>query len=691
MQSRFVQFAFLVFAAWICAANAIAQSRTITKAIEIRALSPAEAEQGVPVDLRGIVVFIEGPQAVFLQDESSTTFFRTDRAPRFKVGDEIEVRGKTRMGLYLPGIETTASGIRVVGHRALPAGIPALFDDLVFGRYHYQRVAIEGIVRSVKPLDAKQALLRLAMGSRVMEARVEQSLESGRTLVDHRVRITGLAAGFINDRRQLVQSYVRVIDWSDVEVLAPAPPASSVSMISVKDLLTFRATGHGEQRIGTDGIVTANFSPDQAFLRQGDVGFSVRFGTPVTVEPGDLVTVAGFPEMERFSAAVVDAELVRREPGPPPSPLPFESVEKLADPLQRLIDLLDGELVSVPGFLRHAFRTESGTKVLLAGKTRTIEARLPEGIEVPAVGSRVRITGIFQVESTDLGTGFKMRAAAASLRARNAADITVLEQPSWWTARRLGIVLAAVLGITLIALLWIAILRRQVRRQTEALRSRIESEAALEERQRIAREFHDTLEQELAGVSLRLDALATRPIDDKGRHLVSASRNLVSRIQLETRDLIRDLRDSSEIAGDLAAALRGVAARHAEENSIRINVEATAFLPTLPAVTVHDLRMIAREAITNAIKHGAATEIVITVEQAAGRLNLRITDNGSGFDPARVNQDRRGHFGCAGIRERARKSRAEVTWTNTPPRGTTVEVILSLADRETTPTRTIDV
>ena len=226
-------------------------------------------------------------------------------------------------------------------------------------------------------------------------------------------------------------------------------------------------------------------------------------------------------------------------------------------------------------------------------------------------------------------------------------------------------------------LVGIAILRRQVVRQTDALRHRIEAEAALEERQRIAREFHDTLEQELAGVSLRLDALATREIDDKGRSLIAASRSLVSRIQSETRDLISDLRDPAESAGDLAAALAGVAARHASDHGSDVTLEPTAPLPTLAAAVVHDLRMIARESVTNALKHGRASRVVLRAVAQGNQLTVEISDNGCGFDPA-ATTGRRGHFGCSGMRERGRKIGADISWHSAPLQGSTVRVTLPL-------------
>ncbi len=656
-----------------------AQERVLTKAIEVRSLSPAEAEQGIPVRLRGVVVFVESVSAIFVQDETSTAFFRlAPSVPRPNVGDEIELTSTTRMGLYLPGLADTH--YKLIGRRELPPGIPVLYDDLYFGRYHYQRVSVEGIVRSVRPGPPDKSVLRLAIGSRVMDVRVEAPPPTEGSLVDHRVRITGLAAGLINaPRRQLVQPSLRVIDWTEVKILAPAPPAADAPQISAEALLAFRVDGLGEQRVRIEGVVSAAFGDDQVVLQQGTRAFAVRFGRPAALAPGDQVTIVGFPSMERFSASVVDAELLARTPGEAPAPISVDSLEELyGRPNDQQPGKHDGQLVRVTAIVRDAFKSEEGTTLLLQGGQRTVQARVPDGTDVPPQGAKVRIAGICQVETAISGSGFQSRPGLVSLRSMSASDLEVLSRPPWWTPRRLSTMLAALGGLILVAGLWIAVLRRQVRRQTAALRHRIEAEAALEERQRIAREFHDTLEQELAGVTLRLDALATRISDEKGLGLVAASRNLVSRIQVETRDLISDLRDDAETAGDLAAALAAVAARHSSDGDVDVRLESRTALPPLPATTVHDLRMMARESVNNARKHGRASHVVIDVEATADRLVLRILDNGCGFDAATAVHGKRGHFGCAGIRERGRKIGAEVTWQSSLQKGTTVAITLPL-------------
>jgi signal transduction histidine kinase len=247
----------------------------------------------------------------------------------------------------------------------------------------------------------------------------------------------------------------------------------------------------------------------------------------------------------------------------------------------------------------------------------------------------------------------------------------VLSTAPFWNARRLIITITILAGIVVLTLFWITQQRRHITR----LERKIVQQATLDERQRIAREFHDTLEQELAGLSLRLDAATTRPLEDKARNLLETSRSLVSRIQSEARNLVSDLRDTGH-ATTLAEALQILAARSPENIAIHLDLHP---IPMVPQHVTHHLRMIAQEAVTNALKHAQATQITIHLSSTPTQLNLRVTDNGCGLDPAAETHGKPGHFGCIGIRERARKIAAGVKWESAKPHGTSLIVSLPLA------------
>lgn len=663
----------------------------ITRAIDVRTLPVEQAIAGQAVRIRGTVGFIEAPGTVFIQDETAGTFFRT-KSPLgpLQPGDLVEVVGQTVTGLYLTGIE--AQSFTVLSRGDPPAPVPASYDDLIDGRFHYQRVVIEGVGRRVTALDENRSLLFIALGERVLEVRIDAPPPSDTEGVDARLRIVGLAAGGINDRRQLVFPYLRVTDWKNVTTLQDAPDESTVPLLPAAGLLRFGTPREATHRVRVQGLVLGSFADGRLFIRDPSLppppaetptpdtqpplptALSIRLSTPAEVVPGHLIEVIGFPDMQDFSAGLADASVLSvlsTEVSPAAGPASVTASELLSG-------THDADLVTLPATLLETFRTSEGTEFRLQAESVSFTAFLPSSTSIALLppGARVQATGICRVDSaTD--RGFRSRPDRASLLLRQASDLTLLSAPTWWTARRLLAALAGLGLLTLLSVIWIAGLRRQVAKQALSLRQRITHEAALEERQRIAREFHDTLEQELVGLTLHLDAAATRPAEEKMTNLVKASRQLVSRIQVEVRNIVSDLRDAPESVGDLRSALETLVSRQ-PPGAPAIRLEADKDLPALPPLTVHQLRMIAQEAVTNVLKHARATHIVLRLHREPDHLLLTITDDGVGFEPDAITHGNPGHFGCMGIRERSRKIGATVLWQRLPTGGTEVKINLPL-------------
>ena len=145
------------------------------------------------------------------------------------------------------------------------------------------------------------------------------------------------------------------------------------------------------------------------------------------------------------------------------------------------------------------------------------------------------------------------------------------------------------------------------------------------------------------------------------------------------RVVTRYVGDADE-ALDLSGALDSLEDNHPGTNGPRVELQVDPFLPSLPPRTVHHLRMMAQESVTNAIKHAGASGIAISLTRDTDRLLLTITDDGRGFDQETETREKPGHFGCMGIRERARKLDAEATWHSKPGEGTTVRITLPISD-----------
>lgn len=639
----------------------------LTRIADVRSLSVAEAEQGREARITGIVVYVER-SGILVQDETGSTFFRPNEQQMFlRVGDEIEVHGITQMGRYLAGLGP--SEVRVLRRGQNAPAIPVGFDDVVFNRYFYQRVAVEGIVRC---FDVKNdwIALRLAMGSHILEIRFAQSLPPSRKLVDARVRIKGISAGSINDQRQVVETFLRIQSWDDIEVLDPAVPDELVPHLAPSELLSFHPLGRPERRIAVAGTVTAVYGDREIYLQEGTTAFAARLTRHVELSVGDRIELIGFAEIFQFAASVVDAEVWRRVPGISPEAIAIGSLDLLNA-------LHDAQLVAVEARVADAFQSPDGYTLVLSGNNRSIQGYVPGDEPPPLIGSKVRVQGICRVEVVP-SPSFVRAAGTIYLRARSPDDVTVLESPGWWTPRKLIVALGVLACVTSIVGIWIGLLHWQVRRKTIALRGYIESEAALEERQRIAQEFHDTLEQDLTGLALRLDTAATRAFDEKGRQIVVTSRRLLARIQVETKNIISNLRNTDPLETDLATTLDALVKNCADLSGIEVRLQTGAEPPPLAGSILHHLHMMARESVNNAIKHASATQITIYVTIERGRLVMRISDNGCGFDVDLETKGKSGHFGCIGIRERARKICATVSWHSAPNQGAVVEILMPM-------------
>jgi signal transduction histidine kinase len=201
----------------------------------------------------------------------------------------------------------------------------------------------------------------------------------------------------------------------------------------------------------------------------------------------------------------------------------------------------------------------------------------------------------------------------------------------------------------------------------------------LEERNRIARECHDTLMAGFAAISWQLEATAKLFHDSELETTPAAkscelARSMVSHCQAEARRIIWDLRDSDEMTNVLSQALaRTLSANHLREQiSTVLDVEGDE--PPLPPGCVHHLVCIGQEAITNAIRHADPNNITVRLKYDSDALNLSIRDDGRGFQSSDRSASRHGHFGIPVMEERTRKLGGTFRLLTTVGGGTEVNV-----------------
>lgn len=188
--------------------------------------------------------------------------------------------------------------------------------------------------------------------------------------------------------------------------------------------------------------------------------------------------------------------------------------------------------------------------------------------------------------------------------------------------------------------------------------------AVLEERQRIARDLHDGLAQELAYLARNLDSLGGDASGDTLRRLLRA----VERAQFESRRAVSTL--AAPAGQAIETALANAVGEIAERFQVVLDLDLVPGV-RLSAARTEALVRIACEAVTNAARHSGSSRIRLTVERDGSRVRLGVSDTGCGFDTAA-----QGGFGLVSMRERAHSVGGELCISSAPGRGSDVEVTL---------------
>ncbi|MGB8167624.1 MAG: hypothetical protein WCF18_09035, partial [Chthoniobacteraceae bacterium] len=403
----------------------------ITSVRELRAISGEEAKLKRPARVRGVVTLMESRRTAFIQDGDDGTFLHLRSwQPDLQPGEIVEAEGVTYAGLYVPGLEPES--FRVVGRGALPPARPVTFEQLASGVFNYEWVEVRGIVRNIREAPDGHTVLALALGDGRIEVHANSAEPDAERFVDARIRLPGLAAGYINDRRQLVAPHLRVTDLSAVQVEEPAPADPfALPATPVGQLLRFHPEGVPGHRVKVTGIVTHHLAGEAIFLRDDTRGLLVETTAGPTLAPGDRVEVLGFAEMGAFSAVLRDAVFQRGEPGEKPEPVAASAKEILKGTHDADLVALDAQVVDV-------LRGANEFTLVLREDEIGFHARLggEESARLGAVrpGSRVRLIGVARATQPDFSnTGFSARQRSFEILLRTPNDVAVLRAPSAWT------------------------------------------------------------------------------------------------------------------------------------------------------------------------------------------------------------------------------------------------------------------
>jgi len=623
-------------------ANAAELPSVLTTAQEVQTLRLDDARRNLPVHIRGVVTSKGPPYDLWLsiQDETRGIFVDLHAISNAVpvCGESWDIVGHSGAGGFAP-VVVADSGTRL-GIGRMPEPARPAWNELINGSMDVQWVEFQGLVT-----DVHTNMLSLLLAGGELDVLMEGHFESElKTFEKSVIRIRGVlyAAWSTGTREVHVGNIIMRNATVNVDIPAPADPFDAV-LKTPRALLLFDAQATAFRRVKVRGQVI-HAEPGRVFLTANGVGLRVLPASKVEVHAGDMVEAVGYPEISDTSLFLREA-LIRKTGHATLRPARILT----EDPVSQ--EGADSTRVHVTGKLlvshfeygSHVFEmqweTATGPHLYLA----RLAPDLHDDFSLRA-GSVLGLDGVYLAQKhTRTGVG---EAESFELLLNSPSDITVLSSPSWWTLRRLLVVVGLLLVVLMFSMAWITQLRRLVEQRTAQLhqetreRERVERARALEaERSRIARDLHDDLGSSLTEIGVLASAGQRSPSDGNSypalfRNIAGKARSLIAALDVIVWAV--DPEDNS--LQSVADYLSGFAAEYLSASGIACRFKIPVTFPdvTLNGRVRHGLLMAVKETLNNIVRHSDATEVVFSMGVVGDDLEILIADNGKGFDPALV-------------------------------------------------------
>jgi signal transduction histidine kinase len=386
-----------------------------------------------------------------------------------------------------------------------------------------------------------------------------------------------------------------------------------------------------------------------------------------------------------FHAGILQRALLARRPGDPPQP--YVEATRLLTQLRSVARQLPGATLDPGGLAEH-----------LLDEVRAMAPSTRAAVLSGSGGGRLVVLAQYGVERVDWETALDTDSAIADAwatqqplavnrsQARSVTkgnDVSSLVIPLIAGVRTIGLIVletdaTGAYPPALISKVTAVTGPAALRLEAALLFDEVRSLATTEERQRLAREIHDGVAQELVMVGYGIDnAMAVLPDAEGAAEELRVLRSEVTRVITELRLSLFELRSEVDRYGGLTAAIADYARTVAASAGFRVHLSLDESTARLPAAIEAELLRIAQEAITNARKHAGAENLWVTCAVDPPFAQVEISDDGSGIGDLPTD----GHYGLAIMAERAERIRGRLEITPRVPSGTTVAVVLGTAPR----------
>jgi signal transduction histidine kinase len=671
----------------LMAISSLAESLVLTQAVQVLRLPIEEAQKKLPVVLRGVVITGNdlSPGTAVVSDGTAAIYVYGNEsfARSLARTNLVEVEGVSDPGEFARRVAITK--VRVLGQGQIPPPKHVSFDELLMGQMDSQWVEVEGCLRSCIYLPG-------ALPSRLGGMETELATGGGRLVVevfDHGVsqnwvdgtlRVRGICFHKFNQKRQFYQMYLVAPEGEPLVLTQSPQPQPTLPTNRVDSLLQFPQAASFVHRVRVSGVLLYQHPGEFLYLYDGERGLFVRTAQDFVAKIGDAIEVFGFPAQGDYSPILEDATFqVVGHLQALPNPTLIKSAN---DAFEH-----DAELVSGRAKLIGSLEQENGWVYSLQMDNTVFTALLlrSPGIQSQLkleLGSEVGFTGVCSVVMGSLMPRNPLHAPQSfRVLLRSQDDLRLITPPPWWTPQHILIAATIIVSVLAAAIAIIILLTRTRLQRQQADRRAAETEfaAILKERNRVAREIHDTLAQDLSGISAQLEVARKKlPTGSEAAqiHLDLAHATARNSLQ-EARRTIWNMRAQvleGRAVGDVLADLLEHEARAAGINPKSV---ITGRVRSLPPAVENDVLRIGQEAIHNAIRHGNPKNLSMELTFMEKAVKLSVRDDGCGFDANDTSFSGKTRFGLKGMRERASQNGGHLTVRSSPGQGT--EVILEIS------------
>lgn len=460
----------------------------LTRVPEVKALTNTQAEQKLPVKFEATVTYVRPSEKnLFVMDAGAGIYVRFAQDMGLVPGDRISVSGYTEPS-FRPIV--VAREVHFLSHGTMPAAQPATFADLIQSKWDAQYVEVNGHVLSAA-LDDGQPYQSLRIRIKVSGGTVEGIVAhpgklQPQDLLDADVHLKGVAGGEFDSKMQMAGVWLDMDSWKDVTFLRPPLLDSWSQPVIPMDEVVFAYRFSNESaRVRISGTLTYFEPGAQAVVEQNGRSMLVKTNSTLPLHAGVGVEATGFPAIADENVHLQDGQLRPVAMNAQLQPQIIDWEEASAGKYAYDLVAMEGEVVG----LVHDSRVDlfiilsQGHLFSATLKHSSSDAhREASSSQTPTIGSRVRVSGVC---FTDSGNHWRDR-LWFDIRMRSLDDVVVLQQPSWWTVKRMAYIVTLLSAFILIAVIWAGLLDRRLREQTGVL-ARQSQEDAIRER-RLARQ-----------------------------------------------------------------------------------------------------------------------------------------------------------------------------------------------------------